>query len=102
MSKPAARMPSMICPACHGRAHAQSVGKNTPLYREVYYHCRNPDACGHTFVVSMQPIRTVKPSCFPTPFDKLPLTNWHAAANDRAANDDDMAPDGPAADAMTP
>ena len=60
----------------------------SPLYREVYYHCRNPDACGHEFVVSMEAVRATKRSRFPKPLHILPLTQWHAAANDRAANDD--------------
>lgn len=58
------------------------------LFREVYYQCRNPDACGHEFVVEMVAVRTVKPSRYPRPMHRLPITTWLPAANDRAANDD--------------
>lgn len=87
MSGRPVQLPHVTCPSCGGRAFARSVGKNSPLYREIYYHCRNPDACGHQFVVSMEAIRTVKPSRYPKPLAVLPLSQWHAAANDRADND---------------
>jgi hypothetical protein len=88
MARKPAQLPSVTCPSCGGKAFARSGGKCSPVYREVYYHCRNPDACGHQFVVAMEAVRTVKPSRFPNPIAKLPRTQWHAAANDRAANDD--------------
>ena len=94
MSGRPVQMPHVTCPACGGRAFARSTGKTSPLYREVYYHCRNPDACGHTFVVSMEAIRTVKRSRFPNPLHNLPMTLWHNAANDRADNDN-AAPEKP-------
>jgi len=93
MSGKPVQLPYVTCPACGGRAHARAVGKNSPLYREVYYHCRNPDACGHQFVVSMEAVRTVRQSRFPQPIARLPMTSWHAPANDRAANDDGPPPD---------
>jgi hypothetical protein len=64
------------------------VGKKSLLFRELYYACRNPDACGHVFVVEMMATRTTRPSRYPTPLHKLPMTEWRKAANDRAANDD--------------
>lgn len=100
MSKRPVQLPHVTCPACGGRAHARSVGKNSPLYREVYFHCRNPDACAHEFVVEMVAVRSTKASRYPNPLSILPMTTWHAAANDRADNDN--GPDlGPAADTMT-
>lgn len=84
-----AGLPHVTCPACGGRAHSRAVGKNSTLYRELYYRCRNPDACGHEFVVEMVAVRATKASRFPTPLAVLPLTTWHAAANDRAAANDD-------------
>jgi hypothetical protein len=84
------------------RARLCPLGRQKSLvYREVYYHCRNPDACGHQFVVSMEAIRTTRPSRFPMPRHKLPLTQWHSAANDRAANDDGP-PSEPDTAAITP
>lgn len=80
-------LPHVTCPACGGRAHSRAIGKNSTLYRELYYRCRNPDACGHEFVVEMVAVRTTKVSRFPNPLAVLPMTTWHAAANDRADND---------------
>lgn len=87
MSGRPAQLPHVTCPACGGRAFARSGGKTSALYREVYYHCRNPDACGHTFVVSLEAIRTITPSRYPNPLHQLPRTEWRDAANDRADND---------------
>jgi hypothetical protein len=101
MSGRPVQLPHVCCPACGGRAFARSVGKTSLLYREIYYHCRNPDACGHQFVVSMEAIRTTRPSRFPMPRHKLLLTQWHSAANDRAANDDGP-PSEPDTAAITP
>lgn len=95
------QMPHVTCPACGGRAFARTIGKRSATYRELYYHCRNPDACGHEFVVSMEAVRTIKVSRYPSPLIALPVSQWHAAANDRAANDDDRPPNEPVADAVT-
>lgn len=86
-------LPHVTCPCCGGKAFARAVGKNSPLYREVYYRCRNPDACGAQFVVGMEAIRLTKPSRYPKPLHTLPMTTWREAANDRAANDDDRPSD---------
>lgn len=94
------QMPHVTCPACGGRAFARTIGKRSATYRELYYHCRNPDACGHEFVVAMEAVRTVKVSRYPLPLFKLPISQWHAAANDRAANDDDRPPHQPSADGV--
>lgn len=97
--KRAPRMPKVDCPACAGTAFARTIGKHTLLYRELYYHCRD-DRCGHVFVVTMEAVRTIRPSMRPNPVERLPLTNWPAIANDRGANDDPP-PDAQAASAMT-
>lgn len=93
------QLPHVTCPACGGRAHAKRVGKQDLLFREVYFECRNPDACGHVFVVEMVAVRTTKPTRYPTPLSRLPMTTWRPAANDRAANDDGP-PDEPAVEAV--
>ena len=95
------QLPHVTCPSCGGKAFARSTGKTSGLYREVYYHCRNPDACGHQFVIAMEAVRTVKPSVFPNPLHALPMTQWHAAANDRADNDN-SAPADPGNSATVP
>lgn len=92
-------MPSVDCPSCGQRAFARLTGKRSLLYREVYYHCRNLEDCGHQFVVGISLLRTVRASRWPKPLETLPLTTWRAAANDRAANDDGP-PSEPNADVM--
>lgn len=94
------RMPHVSCPACGGKSYSRAVGKNSLLFRELYYKCRNPDACGHEFVIEMTAVRAVKASRFPRPMHRLPMTTWLPAANDRAANDDAPPPDDPAKSAL--
>jgi hypothetical protein len=94
MSGRPVRLPHVTCPCCGGKAFARAAGKSSQLYREVYYACRNPDACGAQFVVGMEALRMTKQTRYPTPLHKLPMTTWHDAANDRAANDDEC-PCGP-------
>lgn len=94
------RMASVDCPCCGQRAFARQIGKRTLLYREVYYHCRDIRDCGHEFVVGISALRTVRASRWPKPLETLPMTTWRAAANDRAANDDDP-PSEPNADMLT-
>lgn len=97
----APRMPSVQCPACGERAFARSTtGKATPLYREIYYHCRDAVHCGSIFVVAMETLRATVASRVPAPMIALPMTSWRHAENDRAANDDGP-PTEPVADAMT-
>lgn len=88
-----AKLPHVTCPACGGRAFARSSGKSSATFREVYYDCRNPDVCGHRFVVEMQAVRTVRASSYPNPLHTLPMTQWRPAANDRADNDNGPVPD---------
>lgn len=95
------RMPSVDCPSCGQRAFARQIGKRTLLYREVYYHCRDLVECGHQFVVGISMLRTVRASRWPQPLETLPMTTWRAAANDRAANDDDGPPSEPNADTIS-
>ncbi|MFC4255698.1 hypothetical protein GRI97_17560 [Altererythrobacter xixiisoli] len=103
MTGDTAKLPHVRCPSCGGKAFARSTGKHSLTYREAYYHCRNPDACGHQFVVAMEAIRTTRPSRFPSPRAMLPISTWRNAANDRAANDDgaDGNPEEPAAGTVT-
>lgn len=88
MSGRRVQLPHVNCPACGGRAFAKTAGKKSLLFKELYYACRNPDACGHEFVIELMATRSTKPSRYPAPLHKLPMTTWREAANDRAANDD--------------
>jgi len=94
------RLPHVTCPACGGRAFARGSGKASTFYRELYFHCRNPDTCGHEFVVAMEAVRTIKPSKFPGGQNVLPLTTWNAGAPGNPANDDDGPPGEPVATAL--
>lgn len=93
-------MPGVACPSCGQRAFARQTGKRSLLYSEVYYVCRDEMGCGHHFVVGISVLRTVRPSCRAEPLERLPMTTWRAAANDRAANDDGP-PSEPAASTVT-
>lgn len=97
-------MPAVQCPACGKDSFARRTGAKSLAFRELYYHCRDIDDCGHIFVVGMEALRTIRPSMVAAPLYPLPLTTWrpsHASvANDRGTNDDSP-PDQPAAIAMT-
>jgi hypothetical protein len=102
------QMPHVNCPSCGGRAFARSTGKSDLLFRELYYACRNPDACGHTFVIEMVAVRTITPSRFPKPLHVLPRSTWRTtpaipaiAANENAVNDNGPAPEPTASTAPT-
>ncbi len=101
MSGRPVQLPYVCCPSCGGRARAKAVGKADLTFREVYYECRNPDACGHGFVVEMTATRTTKASSYPAPKHKLPLSTWRKADNDRADNDN-VPPIEPDTGAATP
>lgn len=88
MSGRRVQLPHVNCPACGGRAFAKTAGKKSLLFKELYYACRNPDACGHEFVIELMATRSTKSSRYPKPLHILPMTTWREAANDRAANDD--------------
>lgn len=84
------RIPVIACPHCDSRAIVRNSEQMAPLCRELRFRCEN-DACGHTFVASLEIIRTITPSACPNPNVHLPLAPRRAAP--RPANDDVVAND---------
>ncbi|MBF0375442.1 MAG: ogr/Delta-like zinc finger family protein [Alphaproteobacteria bacterium] len=54
------------CPHCRAVCQTVKTVQVTEMYREITFACRN-DACGHIFVASIQPVRTLEPSKTPNP-----------------------------------
>ncbi|HEX7856014.1 MAG TPA: ogr/Delta-like zinc finger family protein [Sphingobium sp.] len=93
------RIPPIACPHCGRTPRVRGSEQITPLIREVRYLCDN-DECGHSFVATIEIVRTVRPSLRPNAGISLPVLPHLKPANDDgppAANDDD-APPQPAAD----
>lgn len=97
----APRLPHMLCPHCGGKAFARTGGKSSTLYREIYYHCREVLTCGHTFVVGMTTIRTVRQSAQPDPSIHLPISAYTRPPSDPIPANDDTPPPPTPATAMT-
>lgn len=85
MSKTTARprVPGIACPHCNARSIVRSSEQITDLVRELRVNCDN-DECGHTFVVQLSIIRTIRESATPNPSVHLPFGGWYP----RPANDD--------------
>lgn len=61
------------CPHCKARALTRSSKEVSPILREVFYQCPDPE-CGHTFVVHAEAVRTLSPSAKPDPLVYLPIS----------------------------
>lgn len=64
------------CPHCGSVAKMRTTRAVTPLFRELRFQCTNvegDEACGHTFVASLEITRTIVPSARPNPRIKLPI-----------------------------
>lgn len=61
------------CPHCKSRALTRSSKEVSPILREVFYQCPDPE-CGHTFVVHAEAVRTLSPSAKPDPLVYLPIS----------------------------
>lgn len=103
MKKRIVRIPAIACPHCGSRSITRDSVEIDLLTRELRCNCEN-DACGHTMVVQLAVIRTIRPSNTPNPKVILPEGQWRA----RPANDDEklLAPvndnDADAAEATPP
>lgn len=60
------------CPHCGAMCRTVKSDQIGPTYREVLYDCSNPD-CGHVFVATIIPVRTIFPSSTPNPEIRLPV-----------------------------
>lgn len=67
------RIPTIACPHCDTRAKVRSSEQMTSLVRELRFTCDN-DACGHTFLGTLEITRTITPSARPNPAVNLPMT----------------------------
>lgn len=86
------RIPSISCPHCGARSIVRHSEQVTPIYRELRLNCDN-DRCGHTFLIGLSIIRTIRPSARPNPAVQLPFANPNLCApRSRPANDDAPTP----------
>lgn len=61
------------CPHCNGPCRTLKTKQIAPTYREITLMCMDDD-CGHTFVASLTPVRTITPSATPNPEIRIPGT----------------------------
>lgn len=66
------RVIGMNCPHCKKRAQVRTSLEITPTMREVYFLCNNL-ACGHSWVGTLEAVRTISPSGLPNPLINLPI-----------------------------
>lgn len=59
-------MQKTLCPHCGNTALTRSSKQMSKLVKHATCACLNP-ACGHTFIVSVEAIRTISPPAFPDP-----------------------------------
>ncbi len=90
------RIPPINCPHCQHGAAVRGSEQVTTLIREVRYRCDNDD-CGHTFVATIEIVRTVRPSLRPRAGIILPVLPHRPANDDNRAPANDDVPDRPAA-----
>lgn len=64
---------TMHCPHCAGAATVRTSLRQTAIYREITYMCRDP-MCGHVFVCGLEVVRTLSPASKPNPEINLPLS----------------------------
>ena len=62
----------MDCPHCGGRAQIRTSFGVTRTMRTVYFLC-NKVPCGHSWVATLEAIRTISPSGLPDPSVDLPI-----------------------------
>lgn len=61
-----------LCPHCGGPSHLRSSKSITPLYRVLYFICRDPE-CGHSYRGELTLLETLSPSARPNPKINLPI-----------------------------
>jgi len=62
----------MHCPHCGSRAQVRTSTALSPTMRQVYFLCNNL-VCGHSWVASLEAMRTISPSAIPNPAVDLPI-----------------------------
>lgn len=61
------------CPHCKARAIARSSRELSATMREIVYVCHDPE-CGHTYVATLEAVRTLSPSAKPKNDILLPMS----------------------------
>jgi len=61
------------CPHCEAASEIRTSRMITSTMRESMYACTNLE-CGHTFVATLEIVRTLSPSATPNPLVCLPLS----------------------------
>lgn len=61
------------CPHCGTSANIRNSKQVTDQYKELTCACTNPE-CGHVWVSSMEPVRTLSPSSIPNPAVRIPFS----------------------------
>ncbi len=62
----------MRCPHCGNRAQIRTSIEQSPTLRDVYFLCENL-VCGHSWVATLEAVRTIAPSGMPNPSIDLPI-----------------------------
>ena len=62
----------MRCPHCGSRAQIRTSVELSPTMRSVYFLCQNL-VCGHSWVATLEAVRTIAPSGLPNPLIDLPV-----------------------------
>lgn len=62
----------MSCPHCGWRAQIRTSVEQSETMREVYFLCQNL-VCGHSWVATLEAVRTISPSGLPNPYIDLPV-----------------------------
>lgn len=63
---------STKCPHCGASTRTVKTTQVSPTYREITLVCTDP-GCGHIFVASIVPVRTLEPSARPDPTVNIPF-----------------------------
>jgi hypothetical protein len=66
------------CPHCEEICTTRKTEQISRMYREITFVCKNIE-CGHVFVTSLEPVRTLSPSAMPDPMIDIPLSYRHAS-----------------------
>jgi hypothetical protein len=69
---------SIRCPHCDGKSITRSSRELSKTMRELFYICMTPE-CGHTYVATLEIVRTLSPSAQPNPEVHLPLSPTSSA-----------------------
>ena len=79
------RVISIPCPHCQCRVRAAKSRTMSTLMKEITYMCQNPE-CGHSFVASLEVLRTLSMSAIPNPEVRIHLSQHvrNACANQLA------------------